>query len=79
MMHVFSLDLATFCKQNYKKYRIKRIDAIYLKGVHMPEKHQIGFYPVRNGGTSQVVLSQGRRVFYPAGPAPLEQWWHQPQ
>lgn len=30
----------------------------------MPEKHQIVFYPVGNGDTSQVVLSQGRRVLF---------------
>lgn len=30
----------------------------------MPEKHQIIFYPVANGDTSQVVLSQGRRVLF---------------
>lgn len=30
----------------------------------MPEKHQIIFYPVGNGDTSQVVLSQGRRVLF---------------
>ena len=30
----------------------------------MPEKHQIVFYPVANGDTSQVVLSQGRRVLF---------------
>lgn len=30
----------------------------------MAEKHQIIFYPVANGDTSQVVLSQGRRVLF---------------
>jgi hypothetical protein len=30
----------------------------------MPEKHQIIFYPVANGDTSQLVLSQGRRVLF---------------
>lgn len=30
----------------------------------MPEKHQIVFYPVSNGDTSQIVLSQGRRVLF---------------
>lgn len=30
----------------------------------MPEKHQIIFYPVGNGDTSQLVLSQGRRVLF---------------
>jgi hypothetical protein len=30
----------------------------------MSEKHQIIFYPVGNGDTSQVVLSQGRRVLF---------------
>ena len=30
----------------------------------MPEKHQIVFYPVGNGDTSQVILSQGRRVLF---------------
>ena len=30
----------------------------------MPEKHQIVFYPVGNGDTSQLVLSQGRRVLF---------------
>ncbi len=30
----------------------------------MPEKHQIVFYPVGNGDTSQVVLSRGRRVLF---------------
>jgi len=30
----------------------------------MPEKHQIVFYPVGNGDTSQIVLSQGRRVLF---------------
>lgn len=30
----------------------------------MPEKHHIHFYPVGNGDTSQVVLSQGRRVLF---------------
>jgi hypothetical protein len=30
----------------------------------MPEKHQIIFYPVGNGDTSQVALSQGRRVLF---------------
>ena len=30
----------------------------------MPEKHQIVFYPVGNGDTSQVVLSQGRRILF---------------
>lgn len=30
----------------------------------MPEKHQIVFYPVGNGDTSQVVLGQGRRVLF---------------
>lgn len=30
----------------------------------MPEKHQIIFYPVGNGDTSQVVLSQGRRILF---------------
>lgn len=33
-------------------------------GIHMPEKHQIVFYPVGNGDTSQVVPSQGRRVVF---------------
>ena len=30
----------------------------------MSEKHQIIFYPVGNGDTSQIVLSQGRRVLF---------------
>ena len=30
----------------------------------MPEKHQLIFYPVGNGDTSQIVLSQGRRVLF---------------
>lgn len=30
----------------------------------MPEKHQLVFYPVGNGDTSQIVLSQGRRVLF---------------
>ena len=30
----------------------------------MTDKHQIVFYPVGNGDTSQVVLSQGRRVLF---------------
>lgn len=30
----------------------------------MPEKHQIVFYPVGNGDTSQIVLGQGRRVLF---------------
>ena len=30
----------------------------------MTDKHQILFYPVGNGDTSQVVLSQGRRVLF---------------
>jgi len=30
----------------------------------MAEKHQIVFYPVGNGDTSQIVLSQGRRVLF---------------
>ncbi|KQM79645.1 hypothetical protein [Xylophilus sp. Leaf220] len=30
----------------------------------MAEKHQILFYPVGEGDTSQVVLSQGRRILF---------------
>lgn len=30
----------------------------------MPEKHQLIFYPVGNGDTSQIVLHQGRRVLF---------------
>jgi hypothetical protein len=30
----------------------------------MPEKHQIIFYPVGNGDTSQIILSQGRRILF---------------
>lgn len=30
----------------------------------MPGKHQIVFYPVGNGDTSQIALSQGRRVLF---------------
>jgi hypothetical protein len=30
----------------------------------MPEKHQVVFYPVGNGDTSQVVLAHGRRVLF---------------
>ena len=30
----------------------------------MTEKHQIIFYPVGNGDTSQIVLHQGRRILF---------------